>query len=335
MSFNLQDKIKILDHLDKYGLAATVEAVALNNKTISIKSLYRWRSQRKRLLEEGKSLNLLAPKSKKPKQYRTSKYDLRISNYILYLRKKYPRMGKSKLKLFVDQYSVKYMIVQVSEATIGRIIKKLKVSKLLIEYSGTKEVYLDGSTGKLHSRVQTIKRKLRKPKEVKAAAIGDIVQLDAVTIQIKGQKTYFINAIDLASRIAFSYSCKKLNSANATLCIKEFEVILNTNIKAVQTDNGLENHKHFDQYLNDNGITHYWNRPATPKSNGTIERFNRTIQDECICHHLNLCNSARMAELKEVLTDYLEYYNSIRPHMSLQYLTPSEKYNQLKSFSHM
>lgn len=334
MSFSLDERIKILDHLDLYGFNATAAAVALSGKKISVKTLYRWRSQRNLLVESGCDIRLLAPKSTKPKEYRTSSYDLSISDFILFLRKKYPRMGKSKLKIFVDRYCVKYMISQVSEATIGRIIKKLKVGKLLIEYNGTKEVYLDGSNGKLYKRILSKKRKLRKPKDVKALSTGDIIQLDAVTVQVKGQKTYFINAIDIASRKAFSFSCKKLNSLNAKLCLIEFKKILNTEIKAIQTDNGLENHKHFDNYLKEKNILHYWNRPATPKSNANIERFNRTIQEECINHHLNLCNSSSMEELKEVIQDYLRYYNSIRPHQALQNMTPDEKYNQLMSFSH-
>ena len=41
------------------------------------------------------------------------------------------------------------------------------------------------------------------------------------------------------------------------------------------TDNGLECKKHFDKYVQDNKIIHYFNYPQNPKSN-YIERFNRT-----------------------------------------------------------
>lgn len=317
------------------NVGKSIEALALNNCKISDKTLYRWRSQRKRVLEDHKSITLIRPKNRKPINYRTSKYNINISNYICDLRKTYPKMGKSKLKVFVDRYCDQYSIETVSESTIGRIIGKLKKNKLIIEFNGSKELSLNGSTGKLHTRIITRKKKLRKPKEEKANKVGDIIQLDAVTIQVQGQKSYFINAIDLASRKAFSFPCKNLNSQNAKLCIEEFKSILKVTIKAVQTDNGLENHKHFDNYLTEENITHYWNRPATPKSNGTIERFNRTIQEECVNRHLNKCNSSNMEELKDVIKEYLYYYNEIRPHHYLQNFTPQQQYNLLVPFSHM
>lgn len=337
MSFTLTDKIKILEYSDKHSLSDTVEAIQLSGKNLSIKTLYRWRSQRKRVLEDGGTLMLLAPKSKKPKQYRTCQYDSRISEYVAYLRKTYPVMGKSKLLIFVDRYCELHNIKKVSEPTIGRIIRRLKDYGLLVEYNQVKMMSLDGSTGKLHvikDRKSNFK-KIRRPANTKPTMVGDIVQLDTVTIQVKGIKTYFINAIDLVSKKIVIYPCKKLNSNNAMLCLQSMEKMLGTIIKAVQTDNGLEHYKDFDQYLKTNNIIHYWNRPATPKSNGTVERVNRTMQEECICHNLNLCNPARMAELEKVIEEYLQFYHNIRPHYSLQNLTPQQMYNQLMGFSHM
>lgn len=335
MSFNLDDKIKILNFYDKYGMEETLEAVRLQGKTLSNKSLYRWRSQRKRLEENQQSISLLAPKSRKPKNYKGVSYPPSLSDYVRYLRRTYPIMGKDKLKIFVDRFCKKQKIPTVSVGTIGNILKRLKAGGLLVEYTGTLEVYLDGSNGKLYTRINKQKKKLRKPYELKASSIGAIVQLDAVTIQVNKRNTYFINCIDLYTRKAYSLPCVKLNSINAVRCIKQFESILKTPILAVQTDNGLENHKYFDDYLKESGIIHYWNRPRSPKSNATIERFNRTIQEEFVNKFLNLCKPEGFAELEKKTKDYLFYYNSIRPHKSLQYLTPNQKYNETIVFSHM
>jgi hypothetical protein len=167
------------------------------------------RSQRRLLLEAFKPLRLLTPKSRKPHSFRQCEYDLRISDHIIFLRRNYPTMGKTKLLVFIDRFCSLNGIKPVSEATIGRIIKKLKENNLLIEYKQVKLMALDGSTGKLHvvkKRVSKID-KIRKPKDEQAKAIGDIVQFDTVTIQVNRKNTYFINAIDVASRkITLNYS---------------------------------------------------------------------------------------------------------------------------------
>jgi hypothetical protein len=332
MSFNLEDKIKILEYADRYGIPTTIDAVGINGKKISNKTIYRWRSRRNRLVENNKPIRLLAPKSRKPINHRQPEYDIRVSEYILWHRKTYPVMGKTKLKVFVDRYCKLNNIQTVSESTIGNILCSLREHNLLVEYCGTKQTYLRGDTGAIKTRLIKRIKKLRKPYGVKAKSVGDIIQLDAVTVQVQGKKQYFINCIDLSSRKAFSLPCSTLNSKNAMLCIQKFENILQTKIIKVQTDNGLENHKHFDNYLKEQGILHYWNKPRSPKENAFIERFNRTIQEECINKHLHLCKSSLREDLEEVISDYLFFYNNIRIHSSLQYLTPNEKYNQLIHF---
>ncbi|MBU1256069.1 integrase core domain-containing protein, partial [Patescibacteria group bacterium] len=36
----------------------------------------------------------------------------------------------------------------------------------------------------------------------------------------------------------------------------------------------------FDKYCKENSLTHKWTYPHSPKINGVIERFNRSIQEE-------------------------------------------------------
>lgn len=51
---------------------------------------------------------------------------------------------------------------------------------------------------------------------------------------------------------------------------------------AVQTDNGSEFLGVFDQYCQTHDIPHFFTYPRSPRINGGIERFNRTIQEEFI-----------------------------------------------------
>ena len=76
----------------------------------------------------------------------------------------------------------------------------------------------------------------------------------------------------------------------------------------------------FDTYLTEHNVIHYWSYPRTPKSNAYIERFNRTIQEEFL--YSNLEYIYNINELNSKLIEYLIFYNTIRPHYSLQNTTP-------------
>jgi transposase InsO family protein len=207
------------------------------------------------------------------------------------------------------------------------------------------------------------KPKNRKPKDYKPVEVGEQIQLDAVTVQttipqickltgkstgtLKRKNIYFICGIDLVSRLAFCRQYDRLNSKSTTDFIKRFEEYLTiqtsqvTNklnyskdhshqikIQKVQTDNGQENHKHFHQYLTTNNIEHFWNYPRSPKMNAFIEKFNHTVQAECIEWHLHHLRHNQQGEFTRKLGDFLTYYNNQRPHQSLQYMSPMQFYRQ-------
>ncbi|MGB9794483.1 MULTISPECIES: integrase core domain-containing protein [Caldisericum] len=56
--------------------------------------------------------------------------------------------------------------------------------------------------------------------------------------------------------------------------------------------------------------------PRCPRINGFIERANRTLQDEFIDSHLILLEE-NIDEFNRKLMDYLVWYNTERPHNSL------------------
>jgi transposase InsO family protein len=111
-----------------------------------------------------------------------------------------------------------------------------------------------------------------------------------------------------------------LSSSLALDFYQKLEIIAPFTIKSVKTDNGLEFLGEFDNYLQKKNITHYFSYPRTPKSNAFIERFNRTIQEEFVDKNNEHLTDPTIFNQK--LMNYLLYYNTIRPHQSLGYLTP-------------
>ncbi|BAL80245.1 integrase core domain-containing protein [Caldisericum exile] len=92
-------------------------------------------------------------------------------------------------------------------------------------------------------------------------------------------------------------------------------------IKVVQRDFGSEFLGEFDEYLKKKNIKHNFIYPRCPRINGFIERANRTLQEEFIDLNLLLLLD-NINEFNKRLIDYLIWYNTQRPHKSLNNLTP-------------
>jgi len=69
------------------------------------------------------------------------------------------------------------------------------------------------------------------------------------------------------------------------------------------------------------GIEHRLIRPRSPESNGKVERFIKTIDDECFRIAQPRSSRARVGVLKL----FLDYYHHARPHQSLGGVSPVER----------
>jgi len=68
------------------------------------------------------------------------------------------------------------------------------------------------------------------------------------------------------------------------------------------------------------GIKHRYTRPYRPQTNGKVERFWRTLEDDL----LRDTNFDSLEELKEELLQYVYYYNHERPHQGINGKKPVE-----------
>lgn len=89
----------------------------------------------------------------------------------------------------------------------------------------------------------------------------------------------------------------------------------------LRSDNGPEFISHaILKWLTDNRIDTAHIDPGKPWQNGTAESFNGKLRDEC----LSVEWFRTRAEAKVVIEAWRRHYNAVRPHMSLNYLTPHE-----------
>ena len=82
----------------------------------------------------------------------------------------------------------------------------------------------------------------------------------------------------------------------------------------IQTDHGPEFGKWFVERVKRN---HRYSRIGKPNDNAHIERFNRTIQEECLD---KLQRDVKVINFE--LKKYLRYYNEYRLHMGIELKTP-------------
>lgn len=173
-----------------------------------------------------------SPKSTRPSKFKSSSIPPVFIEFIKVYRKKRFGVGKEKLAKIIEMsckdlsYSMEikaeyglnlYGLQPISSSTIGRILSSLKKNRSkprnAKEWNKYKQVYLDGGTCIFKYRQPIDRSKLygvkknRKPKGYKPTQVGDLIQLDAVTIQVsimsivRTKKFYFVFGIDLVSRL--------------------------------------------------------------------------------------------------------------------------------------
>ncbi len=93
-----------------------------------------------------------------------------------------------------------------------------------------------------------------------------------------------------------------------------------------RTENSKDSHP-FERMLKEMDIKHRYIRPYRPQTNGKVERFWRTINEDLI----EGTTFENEEEFRNELQKYMFYYNEHRPHQSLGGLTPKEFHEKNKS----
>lgn len=196
-----------------------------------------------------------------------------------------------------------------------------------------RQLELDGTKVSLSSVKRTLKRtglirsrslwkkwhySLPRPIAVKQ---GDLLQLDTVHfLTSSGKRFYVYTIIDLYSRWAYAEVVEKIGAGNSVLFLKAARKYARFNFAMVQTDHGPEFSSHFTNSLAILKIAHRHSRVRKCNDNAHIERFNRTIQEECFGTDQPINYDRYLSLIK----DYLKYYNNSRLHLGLGLKTPSE-----------
>ncbi len=301
------ERLKVLDHAQKFGIKSAIDAYDVCERTIKY-----WR---KKLRESHNVIANIAPKTTRPIHTRKERTPQKVKEYIRDLKISKPKIGKEKIVELV-RVDTGYVL---SAGTVWNIIQYWKKRGEIpdrVKYS------MYANTGKLILRKpKKTKKKLRR-KEYMPENPGDLIQIDTIVIYILGKKYYILTGIDILTRLAYAYVSNSHSSDTAREFLKALPSIFGYTIKKVQTDNGSEFAKHFDDACVKLNISHFWNYPRHPKQNAFIERFNRTIQEEWVATRQSLFINGALDRLNEDLVSWLTWYNTVRPHWGLHLETP-------------
>lgn len=289
-------RLKVLDHGKIYGSNSACHAFGLSRATY-----FRWQ---KRFVESKKRLSSLVPCKTTPKRVRVMRTDYRLLEFITSFRKQFGNLGRAKIKIFLDEYAKQLEIKSLSERTIGKIIQRKHL------FENKRKHYQKSKSKRLRSKYAP---KVKSP---------GFIEVDCVTLYLAGEKHYFVCCIDVFTKFALVKKVKTLSSLNAKTVFADFQKLLSFPIQTVQTDNGSEFLHTFSAYLEKQNITHFFSYPHCPRTNGVVERFNRTLQEEFLERSQTLINNSDQFCGKLEL--WLSWYNTKRPHAALKYQSPQQ-----------
>ena len=148
---------------------------------------------------------------------------------------------------------------------------------------------------------------------------GILVEIDSMQEGLPTEQLHIYALIDVCSRWAFVKPTKVVNCWQSVEFFKQAQRTSMFNFQLIQTDHGPEFAKWFTKQLVSSGTAHRHSRVRKPTDNGHVERFIRTIQQECLARI-----PRDLKAWEKALPEYLNYYNTERPHMGLGMRTPYE-----------
>lgn len=198
--------------------------------------------------------------------------------------------------------------------------------------SGVYNIIKRYGLNRLKPKMKQEKRKIIKEKAGELGHI-DTHYLNKGIIHGDNKRYYLVCVIDSCTRIAWAEVVEDIKSLTVMFsvlkCLNIISDHYNIKYEELLTDNGPEFGKKvskskrehpFERMLMEIGIKHRYIRPYRPQTNGKVERFWRTIEEDL----LEETYFETLDDLKEELLQYMYYYNHERPHQGVGGLSPAK-----------
>jgi transposase InsO family protein len=198
--------------------------------------------------------------------------------------------------------------------------------------SGIYRILKRHGKNKLSRPMKQEKQRIIKEKAGELAHI-DCHHLSKDMIANDKKRYYLVCVIDSCTRVAWAEVIEDIKSISVMFavlrCLNYLTEKFSIKFAEALTDNGPEFgikesseklHHPFERMLIELGIKHRYTRPYRPQTNGKVERFWRTLNEDLI----EGTYFESIDHFKEELFKYIIYYNKLRPHQALDGKTPEQ-----------
>lgn len=289
---NIEETLK---KIRKEGLSYTVEEVCLEYG-VSRQSYYQ---QKKRVVEDKYQEEI-------------------IIQMVMEIRKRQPKIGGRKLHWMLkkDLEKLNYKVGR------DKFFEILRENSLLIH---RKRRYAKTTNSKHRFMVYNNLIKNLEVERINQVFVGDITYL-----RTEGGFVYLALLTDLYSRKIVGYSVSESLSTEISITalkmalkgVEEPEKLIHHSDRGFQYCSGK-----YTEILNRKEIKISMGEKGNPYENAVAERVNGILKDEFLLDQ----TFRTIREAKIAVKESIKIYNEERPHMSIEYMTPSEKYKTKKA----
>jgi transposase InsO family protein len=252
-------------------------------------------------------------------------------------RKRGPKWKSRRTLPFIEQKVLEQRQLGINRYEIHAILTPL----LKAHTPSPSTIYKICKRHGLNRLKEPMKQNRRKIIKERAGELGhlDCHYLSKDLIANDPARYYLVALVDDASRIAWASIVKSLKSLDVMFASLAIINLINAEygirFEAIMTDNGAEvssrsgdKQAHpFERMLCELGIKHKYTKPYRPQTNGKVERFWRTLNDDLI----EGTYFESLNHFKDELEQYLLYYNTARPHQGINGQTPREMLHNLST----
>lgn len=327
---NAKNKLTLLELADKLGSVSA----ACRHLNFSRSQFY---VLKRRFQEEG--FQGLIDRPPIPKSHPHRKSD-QVLKRVLEETAKHPGWGKERIaaQLHLED-------IRIDASTVANIWKRRDMARRYQRWLWVEKQHADRVITLTEEQIKELEKlnPCLRERHVESPSPGYLLSQDTFFVgYFKGiGRVYMQAVIDTFCSLGFAklYTSKQAITAADILNdrVIPFYQDQGLPIEHILTDNGSEycgrTMGHYYQILLAlHGIKHRRTKVATPRTNGFVERFNRTVLDEFFRGILRRKYYRFMEELQQDLDQWLNHYNTERPHLGYRNngKTPQLTFNQYK-----
>jgi transposase InsO family protein len=146
---------------------------------------------------------------------------------------------------------------------------------------------------------------------------GILIEIDSILDGPTTDRLCIYVLLDVYSRWAQALPIERISSRTSSKFLITTQKAAPFRFRTIQSDHGSEFSRRFTEVIEHQGFSHRHSRVRKPTDNGHVERFNYTLQEECLTRI-----NRNLTSWKKNIPGYIHYYNSERPHMSLNMQSP-------------